>query len=74
MDLETLRRQALSLPVDQRAELAKELLSSLDEVSEAEAEQLWFQEAARRADEIDRGAAQRIPADEVRRRAHALLK
>lgn len=74
MDLETLRREALSLSVDQRAKLAEELLSSLDRLSEAEAEQLWFAEATRRAEEIDRGDVQRIPADDVRRRAQALLK
>jgi hypothetical protein len=74
MDPETIWREALSLPVETRAKLAEELLSSLDDLSEAQVEQLWFQEAARRAEEIDRGQARRIPADEVRRQAQALLK
>lgn len=69
MDPETIRRAALSLPAETRAQLAEELLSSLDDLSEARVEQLWFKEAARRAEEIDRGEARRIPADEVRRQA-----
>ena len=74
MNLETIRREALSLPVQERARLAGQLLSSLDSLSEAEIEQLWFQEAARRAAELDQRLAQRIPADVVRREAQALLK
>lgn len=74
MNTETIRREALSLPVQERAKLAEQLLSSLDALSEAEIDQLWLKEAARRADEIDRGLAKRVPADEVRQQARALLK
>ena len=41
MKAETIRRGALSLPVQERAELAERLLPSLDALSEAEIEQLW---------------------------------
>lgn len=74
MNIETIRREALLLSPQERAELAEQLLSSLDTLTEAEVEQLWFQEAARRADEIDQGEAVRIPADEVDREARSLLK
>ena len=74
MKAETIRREALSFPVQERAELAEQLLSSLDTLSEAEIEQLWFQEAARRGEEMDRGLTKRVAADEVRRQAQALLK
>ncbi|ROZ62425.1 addiction module protein [Ramlibacter sp. WS9] len=74
MKTETIRREALSLPVQERAELAEQLLSSLDALSEAEIEQLWLREAARRASEIDQGLAARVSSDEVRRQAQALLK
>lgn len=74
MNTETIRREALSLPVQERAELAEQLLSSLDALSEAEIEHLWFQEAARRAAEMDQGVSKRIPADAVRSQAQALLK
>ena len=74
MDTATITNQALALPVQQRAELAAQLLSSLDALSESEIEPLWFQEAAHRATEMDQGLSKRIPADEVRRQANALLK
>jgi putative addiction module component (TIGR02574 family) len=74
MNTEAILHEALSLPVQQRAELAAQLLSSLDAPSEAEIEPLWFQEAARRATEMDQGLSRRIPADEVRRQANALLR
>lgn len=37
-------------------------------------EKLWFEEAARRAAEMDQGITQRIPAEVVLREAQALLK
>jgi len=73
MNLEKVRREALSLPVQERAKLAEQLLSSLDALSEAEVEELWFQEAARRATEMDQGLSKRIPADVVRREAQAIV-
>lgn len=74
MKTATIIAKALSLPVQQRAELAAQLLSSLDVLSESEIEPLWFQEAAHRAAEMDSGLSKRIPADVVRQQAHALLK
>lgn len=74
MKSETIRREALSLPVRERADLAEQLLSSLDLLSEEEIAQLWLHEAARRADEIDRGVAQRVAGEDVRLEARALLK
>lgn len=74
MDTETITNEALSLPVQQRAALAARLLSSLDVLSEAEIERLWFQVAAQRAVEMDQGLSRRIPAEEVRRQANALLR
>lgn len=53
MNTATITSEALSLPVQQRAELAAQLLSSLDALSESEIEPLWFQEAAHRAAEMD---------------------
>jgi hypothetical protein len=74
MDTANLTSEALSLPVQQRAELAAQLLSSLDALSESEIEALWLQEAAHRASQIDQGLSKLIPAEEVRRQANALLK
>lgn len=74
MNIETIRNEALSLPVHERARLAEQLLSSLDNLSEPEIEQLWLEEAARRAAEMDQGLVQRIPAEVVSQEARALLK
>ena len=74
MNTESIAIEALSLPVQQRAELAAQLLSSLDALSESEIEPLWFQVAAHRAEELDQGLSKRIPAEEVRQQANALLR
>jgi hypothetical protein len=74
MDTETITNEALSLPAQQRAELAAQLLTSLNVLSEAEIEPLWFQVAAQRASEMDQGLSRRVPAEEVRRQASASLK
>ena len=74
MNTVAITRKALSLSVPRRAEQATLLLSSLDALSESEIEPLWFQEAAHRAAEMDQGLSKRIPAEEVRRQAYALLK
>lgn len=74
MNPATITSEALSLPVQQRAELAAQLLSSLESLSAAEIEPLWFNEAARRAAEMDQGLSKRVSADEVRQQANALLR
>ena len=74
MNTEILCREALSLPVQARAALAEQLLSSLDSLSDSEIAQLWLHEAARRAEDIDQGRSLRLSAKEVRAQAHALLK
>ncbi len=74
MDTETIKQSALSLPAQARAELAEQLLSSLDSLSEAEIAQLWLVEAARRAQEIDSGTTPRFSAESVQLEAQALLK
>ena len=45
--------------------LARELLASLNDMSEFEIEELWQQEAVCRDQEFDSGAARPYPADEV---------
>lgn len=74
MKPDAILHEALALPIEERARLAEQLLSSLDSLPESEIEQLWFQEAARRATEMDKGVVQRIPADVVLQEARALLK
>ena len=74
MDPRTVEHDALRLPPEDRAKLAQKLLLSLDTLSEKELEQAWLMEADRRAREFDRGETQPIPAEEVRRKARALLR
>lgn len=69
MSLEDLRNEALKLSPELRALLARELLASLDEMTDAEIEQLWVDEAVRRDDDLNRGIAQAFPADDVLTRA-----
>jgi putative addiction module component (TIGR02574 family) len=69
MSIEELKSEALKLSPESRAYLARELLASLDDMSEAELEQLWLDEAIRRDAELDSGASQAFPAEEVLARA-----
>lgn len=74
MEIDDIERHALNLPADERARLAHELLESLDTMTPEEQEKLWLDEAKRRAEQIDRGEAELIPADVVAKKARALLK
>jgi putative addiction module component (TIGR02574 family) len=56
---------ALSLPYEERVEIAESLIWSLDEKESMEIEAAWSQEIKRRLDSIDRGEAQMIPWEEV---------
>ena len=62
---EELEREALSLDVTTRARLAQRLLASLDELSPAEAEALWAEEAERRLAAYDRGELEAVASEEV---------
>jgi putative addiction module component (TIGR02574 family) len=74
MEPKSVEHEALRLPPEERAKLAQKLLLSLEALSEEELEQAWLVEADRRARELDRGEVQPIPAEEVRRKARALLR
>jgi hypothetical protein len=61
MSFQELKTEVLKLSPAYRASLARELLASLDAMSESEIEALWEDEAIRRDDEIDQGAARLNP-------------
>ena len=65
MTIDELKREALQLDPSMRAGLARDLLVSLDDLSEAEVERLWRGEAVRRDEEMASGKVQPIPVDEV---------
>ena len=74
MNLKQIKDEALSLPEEQRAELAQKLLLSLDTPPRDEIETHWLNEAPRRARELDEDIVRPIPAEEVRRKARTLLR
>jgi hypothetical protein len=63
--LEEVEEEALELPLDDRAALAAKLLRSLEGISEAENERLWFAEAERRQREMQSGLVEALPGEEV---------
>jgi hypothetical protein len=71
MTIDELRREALGLDLPSRASLARDLLSSLDELSDAEVEQLWLPESQRRHNEAASGAVETVSADEALAKARA---
>lgn len=73
---EALLREALTLPPEERADVAAELLASLDdpEADVVDIEAAWAAEIEKRARRVLAGGAPGIPLDDVRRRAEAELR
>ncbi len=66
--LEKVRSEVLNLPESERAELAYNLLASLDGPAHEDVEKAWDAEVLRRLAEIDAGTAKLIDRKELRRR------
>ena len=69
-----LEKAALHLSIEERAHLAQKLLESLDQPAESEIQQMWLEEARRRAAEIDEGRVQLVSAEELEQRVQSLFK
>jgi len=65
---EAVLADALKLDVEARAELATELLASLDGPADPDAEAAWEVEIARRVAAIEAGTVKLEPWEEVKRR------
>lgn len=63
-----LRQQALELPEADRAELARDLVASLDGPPDSDVTEAWDKEILRRLADIDAGTAELIDRDELTRR------
>lgn len=74
MDFLSLEREALALPADERARLARDLLASLESLSDQEPEGLWMAEASTRAQQLETGEVQGIAAADVFREAEGLFR
>jgi len=68
MDQKRVFQDALELPAEARAALAAELIATLDDEIDTDAEAAWSREIRRRLDEVDSGAVRPIPWAEARRR------
>jgi putative addiction module component (TIGR02574 family) len=64
---EQILQSALSLPLDDRMEIAESLMLSLNDEQAAEIEAAWSEEIKRRLDSIDKGEVKLIPAEQVMR-------
>jgi putative addiction module component len=71
--VQDLESEALQLPYEERARLAKALLLSLGHSAEENVELVWAEEAVQRFQEIKRGEVETIPSDEVFRETRERL-
>lgn len=74
MSAEKLRKEALALPIDERAALARDLLLSLDESPEPGADEAWAEEIGRRAEAVANGTAILVDWDDAEKRIRERLK
>ena len=72
--VDEITRKARSLPAEDRARLAEDLLSSLQEDSDPAIEAAWDTEIRKRLDEVEAGTAKLIPAAEVFAEIRQMLK
>ncbi len=72
--LAELSKKAQTLAVEERAQLAQELLESVERDSDPEVQEAWEAEIASRIAKYERGEATLIPAEEVFAAARRLTK
>jgi putative addiction module component (TIGR02574 family) len=71
--LEKLRSEVLALPEPERAQLAHELMKSLDAPADDSVADAWDTEIMRRLAQIDAGTAKLIDREDLRRRIRARM-
>jgi len=71
--IEEIESEVLKLDTKSRARLAEKLLSSLENLSDAENAKLWAEEAQRRDRELDADSTLGKPVDNVLRDARSRL-
>ena len=72
MTVEQIVAEALQLPAEARAQLADQLVESLDAAELNRIDRLWAVEARSRLDEIIAGKVETIPGEEALARARRL--
>lgn len=73
MEAHELLKKALALPEHERAELAGNLLESLDTTIDEDADAAWQEEITRRLEEIKSGRVKTVPWSKVRAKGRQLL-
>lgn len=74
MSLSEMKTAELQLPLAERSELAKALLLSLEQPSEAELQSIWEAEIERRIEAVSSGEMKLIAGQEAFARAKAALQ
>lgn len=74
LELETLRKAAMTLSEHERAVLAKDLVASLDGPADEGVAEVWDREIRRRIQKIDSGEAELLDAKEVLTRARDRIR
>ena len=64
-ELKDIAAEVLDLPLTARAELASQLLDSLEDISEEESDALWAEEAEERYLAYKAGEIKAVPAEKV---------
>jgi hypothetical protein len=73
MSIKEIEANIQKLDLKDRATLAKWIVESLDDLSEAEVEELWADEAERRLDELEQGLVAEISDREALHRARLAI-
>ena len=73
-DFKEIQHSALELDEKNRAELAKNLINSLEKPMDEDIEQAWIDEIKRRKTEIKSGKVTPVSGQEVHKAARELLK
>jgi putative addiction module component (TIGR02574 family) len=68
-----LLQKALALPENERAELAGNLISSLDATVDQDVDAAWQQEVVRRLHEVQSGKVETVSWEKVQQKGHTLL-
>lgn len=74
MNSTAIEQSALGLPKPERAHLVHLLLDSLDAPSGTEIQDIWLNEARRRADDIDSGKVNLVSGEQLEREVQALFR
>jgi putative addiction module component (TIGR02574 family) len=72
-ETQELLQKALALPDKERAELAGNLISSLDTAVDEDVDTAWQQEVLRRHQDIEFGKVKTVPWEEAQQKGRTLL-